>query len=519
VTLAFQPGPQRRAAESRANIIVFGGEAGGGKSRFIVQHFANLALLYEGFQAVIFRRTSPELHGAGSLWEEAQEVFRAIPGFTARESPVREWRLDRSLIEFRHLQYEQDKYAHQGKQYAGIAFDEATHFTESQFWYLQSRNRNAPAGLEPFTILTVNPDPDSFVKKLIAWWLDSEGKYPIPERDGVLRWFVRVGDELVWSDRPDQLPHSPDAPPRSLTFIRSRLSDNKILLQKDPGYKARLQTLLPHEYARLGKGDWSARPSQGDFFQRGWFRELAPDSITRRLKRQPDLGRDLVKCVRCWDLAATPVKGCLVPGVSRPPDFVATTKDGDWSRGVKLGVFRNRDMIVLDMVSCRDTPGAVDELIRATAISDGPGCIIGLPQDPGQAGIDQLDRKKRDLKGLGRVIGQLRSRDKEFYARPAAVYAYNRRIWYLRGEWTNDFFNEIEVFPPQESSQHDDVVDAFADCFRLADTLPMVYDYEAVKDFFRNEAYDRETGQWDCEDPISEDRIRVNVGFRRGGLL
>jgi len=518
--ITWQP-TQLRAARSTANILVFGGEAGGGKTRFIIQYFANAMLQFPGFQGVIFRRTTPEIHGAGSLWEESQEVFRPIPGATARESPTFEWRLGRSLVEFRPMQYESDIYAHQGKQYGGIAFDEGTRFTANQIWYLMgSRNRNAtaPDDFVPFTILTVNPDPDSPIKKLIEWWLDAPGQYPRADRDGVLRWFVRSRNgEIFWADTPDQLPA--ESEPRSMTFIRSRLSDNQALLKKDPGYRSRLETLLPHERARLLKGDWLARPTQGDFFQRGWFRELGDTDLNRRLKKHPSLERDMVKVVRCWDLAATPVKGCLVPGVPRPPGFIATEKEADWTRGVKLGLFRGRDVVVLDMVSCRDTPGAVDELIRETARRDGPTTVIGLPQDPGQAGVDQLERKKKDLRGLGRVIGLVRSRNKEFYARPVATYAYQRRVWFKLGAWNADFFNEIETFPPQERYQHDDVVDAFADAFRLVDTLPRAYGYDPVRDVNQDNESKRLEDYYRDDDPVIEDRIRATVGFGRRDLL
>ncbi|MCB9658665.1 MAG: hypothetical protein H6726_13530 [Sandaracinaceae bacterium] len=89
-------------------------------------------------------------------------------------TPVLKWRFacgggGSSLIDFLHLQLEKHKLDHQGKQYAAIFFDELTHFTRGQFWYLVSRLYST-CGVRPFLRATCNPDPDSFVRKLIDWW-------------------------------------------------------------------------------------------------------------------------------------------------------------------------------------------------------------------------------------------------------------------------------------------------------------------------------------------------------------
>lgn len=67
-----------------------------------------------------------------------------------------------------------------------IGFDELTHFSEAQFWYMLSRNRSM-SGVRPYVRATTNPDADSWVAKLIDWWIDDVSGYPIPERGGVVR--------------------------------------------------------------------------------------------------------------------------------------------------------------------------------------------------------------------------------------------------------------------------------------------------------------------------------------------
>ena len=56
------------------------------------------------------------------------------------------------------------------------------------------------AGVPGYIRATCNPDADSWVRSLIDWWIDPDTGFPIKERSGVLRWFVRDGDSLHWAD-------------------------------------------------------------------------------------------------------------------------------------------------------------------------------------------------------------------------------------------------------------------------------------------------------------------------------
>ena len=67
-----------------------------------------------------------------------------------------------------------------------------------------SRNRST-CGVRPYIRATCNPDADSWVADFLAWWIDPETGLPIPERAGVLRYYIRVSDKIVWADRPEEL--------------------------------------------------------------------------------------------------------------------------------------------------------------------------------------------------------------------------------------------------------------------------------------------------------------------------
>src|SRR5206468_4013940 len=127
-----------------------------------------------------------------------------------------------------------------------LGFDQLESFEEEQFWYLVARNRSARAGIKPYVRATCNPVPDDdevggWLNRLISWWWDPKTGYAIPERSGVIRWFLRIEDKLEWAATREQLlkqfGDSPDRQPQSLTFIPAKLSDNPALEKKDPGYR------------------------------------------------------------------------------------------------------------------------------------------------------------------------------------------------------------------------------------------------------------------------------------------
>ena len=126
-------------------------------------------------------------------------------------------------------------------------FDELTHFSEAQFFYMLSRNRST-CGVKPYVRATCNPDTDSWVADFIEWWINQETGYAIPERLGVLRYFYRIEGELIWGESIEELTEkctgvegfSPDLC-KSVTFIASSVYDNEALLRIDPGYLANLR--------------------------------------------------------------------------------------------------------------------------------------------------------------------------------------------------------------------------------------------------------------------------------------
>jgi hypothetical protein len=244
---------------SPADICIYGGAAGGAKTFALLLEPLRHVVRVLNFTVVIFGRTMPQITNPGGLWDESQNIYPRVGG-TAHIG-AREWRWRHGgKIKFSHLQYDGTVYDWQGAQITLICFDELTHFSRHQFFYMVSRNRST-CGVRPYIHATCNPDADSWVADFLAWWIAPETGFPIPERAGVLRYYVRVGDKLEWADRPEDLmqhlqraedlPPGFDSPrPISVIFILTSVFDNPALLQVNPEYVSWLRSLpLPRERA------------------------------------------------------------------------------------------------------------------------------------------------------------------------------------------------------------------------------------------------------------------------------
>lgn len=241
------------------------------------------------FGGVYFRRTTPEITAEGALWDEANLLYgTTVGGYPLKNSltwhfPGRRGSRFGAKIKFNHLEREDDKYKHKGAQYNYIAFDELTSFTDSQFWYLLSRNRSM-SGVPPFVRATTNPQTEGWVKDLISWWLypddyyhETDAGYPIPERNGRPRFLFKQGSTLIWGDTRDDVVQQAepliDIPPerilnlvKSFTFIGGSIFDNKKLLETNPQYLGNLNALPEEERLMQLKGCWKFQGSDFDLF-------------------------------------------------------------------------------------------------------------------------------------------------------------------------------------------------------------------------------------------------------------
>jgi hypothetical protein len=242
------PTPQAQALASPADELFYGGAAGGGKTDLLIG-----AALTQHKRAIIFRR---EFKQVKALEDRCREILGTRAGYSGQNH---RWRLAGGrLLEFGACQHPGDETAYQGRPHDLKAFDEITHFLESQYRYLSTWLRTTAAGQRCRIIAAGNPPTTSDGDWVIRYWgpwLDDA--HPRPARPGELRWYAALGGKDVevedgatfdWRGETIQ--------PKSRTFIPSRVEDNPFLMET--GYKATLQALPEPLRSQMLKGSFEA---------------------------------------------------------------------------------------------------------------------------------------------------------------------------------------------------------------------------------------------------------------------
>lgn len=429
--------PQERFLQTGAYEALYGGAAGGGKSDALLVG-ALRHVDKPRYHALLLRREFPELRR--TLIKRSLELYpQTAPGARYRQDEATWYFPSGARIEFGHAQHEQDVHKYQGGEFQYLGFDEVTHFTEYQFRYLLSRGRSAVAAdgtSIPINVrATTNPGGPGHAWVMARWapWLWREPGTPeMPQWAGpraasgqVLHYTLSEDGTETWV---------PQGTPESFgrVFIGARASDNPNI---SPEYILSLRGQDAVTRAQLLDGDWLARPSAGSLFKRAWF-ELVDEAPKEVLVR-----------VRYWDRAAT-----------KPHDG---NKDPDWTRGVRLSLDKDGIWYVEHVAGVRDQPHMVKRLVKQTAELDGKRCVVGIEQDPGQAGVAEAHDHARELAGwnvrLFRPTG-----DKVTRAQPVSAQAGAGNVRIVRGQWNAAFLDELEAFP---EGGHDDQVDGLSGAF------------------------------------------------------
>lgn len=454
----IRPQPRQELfLSSSADIAIFGGSAFGGKTFALLMD----PLRYRempGMAGAIFRRTMKQADNPGGLWDESCMLYAPF-GAVSFVGP-HEHRFARGMtVKLAGMEMETDRFQWDGSQIPLLGFDQLEHFTWAQFWYMVSRNRDPSGRVRPYTRATCNPDPDSWLAKFIAWWIDPDTGYAIPERAGALRWMVRLEDDsLAWGNSREELltmghgnPALPvdhaEQPWLSVTFIYSTIYDNALGMARDPGYLAKLKNLARVERGRLlGDsalgGNWKIRAAPGLLFKREWCRAL------------PAAPADLEAIVRGWDFAAT------------EPSRPGQTPKAAWTVGVKLGRYRRKAMtdpsryVILDVRRGQLNPLHVEETFVSTAFGDGRGVRISLPQDPGQAGKGQAQRFVGLAAGYD-ARSSIESGDKVTRFNPFSAQAEAGNVDYVAAPWNDVYLGALEAFPDAGKDDADATSRAF----------------------------------------------------------
>ena len=439
-----QPGPQTLAMSSRADILVYGGAAGGGKTFTLLvdplRHKNN-----PKFNAVFFRRTYPQITLPGGMWDESEKIY---PQFKARPTKSRlKWDMPSgATFSFHHMQHEMDKSEWQGAQIENINFDELTHFTESQFWYLLSRNRSL-SGIKPYMRGSCNPDANSWVKQLVLPWVDTNVDIAERPASGSLKYFVRVDGKIEWVDETYRYTQGGvTVAAKSFTFIKASVFDNMKLLNANPEYLANLRSLPLIEQERLLYGNWDIVES-GNMFRKEWFDEIDPFELPTRFKR----------LIRFWDLAS-----------SKPNEVEKNKSNPDYTAGALVGVGHDGMYYFLDLVMVRDTPGEIESLLKKTCREDiakyGTIVEFAYEQEPGSSGVFVTHHFTTTVFKGFRFKGFESTGSKIARANPVSAEIQNGGTFKIaRGRWNAQFYALASAFP--KAGVHDDAVDALSGAY------------------------------------------------------
>ena len=335
------PGPQTEAYYSEADVLLYGGEPGGGKTQLIIGWALNCSE-----SALIMRRQYTDLD---AITDEAIKINGTRDGFNGKAPPV--LRHAGGRIDFGAAARPGDEQSWMGRPHDFFAPDEATQFTKKQIRFLRGWVRTTTAGQRCRTILPTNPPltaDGAWVVEMFAPWLDP--KYPYPARQGELRWVVTdEEDNDIWVDGPGtyEIAGGKRREAESRTYIHAALQDNPQLAGTD--YQKRLDS-MPAEIRRILLGGFqeSFRDDQFQVIPTEWVR-----AAMQRWRPQPPPRIPMV-AIACDPAAGGQAKSTLawrhdwwygellaVPGVKTPL--------GRDVAGLIVANRRDNALVVIDM--------------------------------------------------------------------------------------------------------------------------------------------------------------------------
>jgi predicted phage terminase large subunit-like protein len=210
-------------------------------------------------------------------------------------------------------------------------------------------------------------------------------------------------------------------------------------------------------YKYGGQFGQDPKPREGGMFQKQWF-EVVDAAPSRGWTNAPIIE------VRGWDLAASKKKR---GSAGAKQAATAGIKIRLVDARVVNGGLAGGTVYVLDDVNLHGTGGQVRTAMRATASQDGPECTQDIPQDPGQAGKDQIRSLVANLHGF-KVAFSTESGDKVVRAEPLSAQVEAGNVKVVKGEWNRDFFEELGIYPNGRMDRVDALTRAYSRALKLA---------------------------------------------------
>jgi predicted phage terminase large subunit-like protein len=402
----WKPLPKQALAIScPADIVLFGGAVGGGKTDCLLGKWVAHALEYKHWAyGLIVRRTMPELR------EVIKRCKRLFPKLGATwHGDSKTWTFPNgAVLQLGYLENEDDASRYWGSEYTFIGVDEAGYYPDpSPIDKVASRLRSvAPPEINVRCqlYLTANPGGSGHA------WLKTrfiEGKLPC----------------VPWIDSVTGLSH---------VYIPSYLTDNPWLM-RDKTYVGRIKGSGPSWFVQaLLRGDWSVSVN-GKIFLREWFSD-------NRYAKEPPPG-SVLQVIQSWDLA---------------------NKDGeknDRSACTTWAITEKAAYLVHSWAGRISFPEQVRKMKDLAARQFcGQRPAVVLVEDKGN-GIALIQQLKRETSlpiiaiDPGRVAKEARAiaQSLHFEAEPRTI------LFPQQAEWLDELVEELCAFP---KVAHDDLVDS-----------------------------------------------------------
>ena len=339
------PGPQTLAFESTADIVGYGGAAGGGKT-----DLACGKALRKHKHIMILRREVTQLTG---VIDRLTELLGTRDGYNGQQKI---WRLKGRQIEFGSLPHLGDERKYQGRPHDLLVFDEAANFLESQVRFLLGWLRTTIPGQHCQALFTFNPPTSAegqWVRSFFAPWIDRN--HPNPAQPGELRYFATIDGKDVEVETGEPFQHGSETiKPLSRTFIPSRVTDNPYLMAT--GYMSALQALPEPLRSQMLNGDFEAGIEDDPYqvIPTKWIEDaMARWTKPSKLEPMDSLGVDVARGGKDETVIARRHGMWFDEPLSYPGK---QTPDGPSTAGLVISATRDKAPIHIDVIGVGSSP-------------------------------------------------------------------------------------------------------------------------------------------------------------------
>ncbi len=357
------PGPQHEAVYCQADVLLYGGEAGGGKSDLLC------GLAFEHHErSLLIRKHYTDLT---AITDRAKQLNTTDNGYKG-SIPPRLRTTNGKIIDFGGLANPGDEEHWQGQAHDFLGIDEVVQNREDAVRFLMGWVRTATEGQRCRTVLASNPPVKSqgdWIIPMFAPWLDN--RYDNPAEYGELRWCVTMVNEAGrsydhWIDGPDVKIESGRTKddgstiyliPESRTFIPAHLSDNPFLAA-DGKYAAKLDSMPEPLRSAMRDGNFmAARKDEADqLIPTDWVRAAQNRWLLAEGKPDPTIPM----CAIGVDAARSKDQSVLSPRYDGffPELICVPGKQTPHGRDVAALVLKHRRHGAVPVIDCGEMNGA-----------------------------------------------------------------------------------------------------------------------------------------------------------------